>query len=122
MYDENSMKSHIFWIKVRRVFLLIFLTNDFRLSISPYTINTKVVVSGIFSMYSVKYFSSSSLNICNLKQLGIDLLTRSILFVNIILGNTIPAAKGGSLVQLKSRSSGIIPEERPLFKNYQLRK
>lgn len=26
MYDENSMKSHIFWIKFRRVFLLLILT------------------------------------------------------------------------------------------------
>lgn len=26
MYDENSMKSHIFWIKVRRIFLLLLFT------------------------------------------------------------------------------------------------
>lgn len=26
MYDENSMKSHIFWIKFRRIFLLLVLT------------------------------------------------------------------------------------------------
>mgnify|MGYP005611822517 CR=1 FL=1 len=42
MYDENSMKSHIFWIKVRRVFLLIFLTaigTGLGIIISDYIVN-----------------------------------------------------------------------------------
>lgn len=42
MYDEDSMKSHIFWIKVRRVFLLIFLTaigTGLGIIISDYIVN-----------------------------------------------------------------------------------
>ena len=42
MYDENSMKSHIFWIKDRRVFLLIFLTaigTGLGIIISDYIVN-----------------------------------------------------------------------------------
>ena len=42
MYDEISMKSHIFWIKVRRVFLLIFLTaigTGLGIIISDYIVN-----------------------------------------------------------------------------------
>ena len=50
MYDENSMKSHIFWIKVRRVFLLIFLTaigTGLGIIISDYIVNI-LLFSSIF--------------------------------------------------------------------------
>ena len=42
MYDENSMKSHIFWIKFKRVFLLIFFTiigTSLGVVISDYIVN-----------------------------------------------------------------------------------
>ena len=42
MYDENSMKSHIFWIKFKRVFLLIFFTiigTSVGVLISDYIVN-----------------------------------------------------------------------------------
>lgn len=42
MYDENSMKSHIFWIKVRRIFLLLVLTaigTGIGVLISDYVVN-----------------------------------------------------------------------------------
>ena len=42
MYDENSMKSHIFWLKFRRVFLLIFFTiigTSLGVVISDYIVN-----------------------------------------------------------------------------------
>ena len=42
MYDENSMKSHIFWIKFKRVFLLILFTiigTSLGVVISDYIVN-----------------------------------------------------------------------------------
>lgn len=42
MYDENSMKSHIFWIKFKRVFLLLFFTiigTSLGVVISDYIVN-----------------------------------------------------------------------------------
>lgn len=42
MYDENSMKSHIFWIKFKRVFLLILFTiigTSLGVIISDYIVN-----------------------------------------------------------------------------------
>lgn len=42
MYDENSMKNHIFWIKFKRVFLLIFFTiigTSLGVVISDYIVN-----------------------------------------------------------------------------------
>lgn len=42
MYDENSMKSHIFWIKFRRVFILILFTiigTTLGVIISDYIVN-----------------------------------------------------------------------------------
>lgn len=42
MYDENSMKNHIFWIKFKRVFLLIFFTiigTSLGVIISDYIVN-----------------------------------------------------------------------------------
>ena len=42
MYDENSMKRHIFWIKFKRVFLLLFFTiigTSLGVVISDYIVN-----------------------------------------------------------------------------------
>ena len=54
MYDENSMKSHIFWIKFRRAFLLLVLTiigtaigviiSDYIVNILMFNSNFRIII------------------------------------------------------------------------------
>ena len=57
MYDENSMKSHIFWIKCRRIFLLLALTiigtavgvvvSDYVVNILMFNSNLRIIIVSV---------------------------------------------------------------------------